>query len=87
MSCESSGGSRRLAKINKAPSPSSGSTSSTGSSGGKDKIKKVTDDMAENGSKHETPASKIMMRFCADMINILRISARVTFSIATCFIF
>ena len=38
---ESSGGSRRLAKINKAPSPSSGSTSSTGSSGGKDKLKKV----------------------------------------------
>ncbi|XP_074624808.1 uncharacterized protein LOC141883279 isoform X1 [Acropora palmata] len=40
VSCESSGGSRRLAKINKAPSPSSGSTSSTGSSGGKDKVKK-----------------------------------------------
>ena len=38
---ESSGGSRRLAKMNKAPSPSSGSSSSTGSSGGKDKIKKV----------------------------------------------
>ena len=38
---ESSGGSRRLAKMNKAPSPSSGSTSSTGSSGGKDKLKKV----------------------------------------------
>lgn len=36
---ESSGGSRRLAKINKAPSPSSGSSSSTGSSG-KDKLKK-----------------------------------------------
>ena len=38
---ESSGGSRRLAKLNKAPSPSSGSTSSTGSSGGKEKLKKV----------------------------------------------
>lgn len=60
MSCESSGGSRRLAKINKAPSPSSGSTSSTGSSGGKDKVKKVTDDMAENGSKHNPSAKKKM---------------------------
>ena len=58
MSCESSGGSRRLAKINKAPSPSSGSTSSTGSSGGKDKVKKVTDDMAENESKHYPSAKK-----------------------------
>lgn len=60
VSCESSGGSRRLAKINKAPSPSSGSTSSTGSSGGKDKVKKVTDDMAENGSKHNPSAKKKM---------------------------
>lgn len=42
---ESSGGSRRLAKINKAPSPSSGSTSSTGSSGGKDKLKKVSNSL------------------------------------------
>ena len=31
-----------MAKMNKAPSPSSGSSSSTGSSGGKDKLKKVT---------------------------------------------
>lgn len=42
---ESSGGSRRLTKINKAPSPSSGSTSSTGSSGGKDKLKKVSNSL------------------------------------------